>query len=215
MSTAPTAPHPLYTAVLKGNKRDIRELTRLAIEQGEDPGELLQKQLMPAISAVGDLFDKGRYFLPQLISGAEAMKNAIEILEPYLAEAKKDEKQLPVIVIATVKGDIHDIGKNLVAMMLKNYGFPVMDLGKDVPKERIVEEAKKRGAGIIALSALMTTTMTEMKKVIEYAKEQGVESRVMIGGAVITREYAEEIGAHGYSEDAAAAVKLAQRLLGL
>ena len=170
---------------------------------------------MPAISAVGELFDKGKYFLPQLISGAEAMKNSIEFLEPYLAETKKDEKKLPVIVIASVKGDIHDIGKNLVAMMLKNYGFPVMDLGKDVPREQIVEEAKKNGAGIIALSALMTTTMTEMKRVIEYAKEQGVKSKVMIGGAVITQEYADEIEADGYSEDAAAAVKLAQRLLNI
>ena len=214
-TTGGAAPHPLYTAVLKGNKRDIKELTRFAIESGEDPGDLLEKQLMPAISAVGELFDKGKYFLPQLISGAEAMKNSIEFLEPYLAETKKDEKKLPVIVIASVKGDIHDIGKNLVAMMLKNYGFPVMDLGKDVPREQIVEEAKKNGAGIIALSALMTTTMTEMKRVIEYAKEQGVKSKVMIGGAVITQEYADEIEADGYSEDAAAAVKLAQRLLNI
>lgn len=124
-------------------------------------------------------------------------------------------EKLPTIVIATVKGDIHDIGKNLVALMLKNYGFEVIDLGKDVPKEVIVEEAIKREAAVIALSALMTTTMQEMRNVIAYAKEKGCTAKIIIGGAVITQDYADEIGADGYSGDAAEAVKLTQKLLGL
>ena len=119
---------------------------------------------------------------------------------------------MPTVVIASVKGDIHDIGKNLVALMLKNHGFTVEDLGKDVPREEIIEAARKYNARIIALSALMTTTMQEMKQVIDLAKQEGIEAKVMIGGAVITQDYADEIGADGYSRDAADAVKLAQRL---
>ena len=155
---------------------------------------------------------KGKYFLPQLIASAEAMKIAIEYLEPLLQELS-DRKEMPTVVIATVEGDIHDIGKNLVALMLKNHGFQVIDLGKDVPNEKIIEAAKESYASIIALSALMTTTMQEMRKVIAYAKEQGVDAKVIIGGAVITQDYADEIGADGYSKDAADAVKLAKRIL--
>ena len=124
------------------------------------------------------------------------------------------ETDMPVVIIATVEGDIHDIGKNLVALMLKNYGFQVVDLGKDVPKEKIIEAAKAHNAAIIALSALMTTTMKQMEAVIQYAKEQNVTAKIMVGGAVITKEYADEIGADGYSKDAAEAVKLAGRLIG-
>ena len=119
-----------------------------------------------------------------------------------------------MVVIATVEGDIHDIGKNLVALMLKNHGFQVIDLGKDVPKEKIVEAAKEHHARIIALSALMTTTMQRMREVVVYAREKNVTAKIMIGGAVITQEYADEIGADGYSRDAAEAVKLAKRLIG-
>ena len=122
---------------------------------------------------------------------------------------------MPTVVIATVSGDIHDIGKNLVAMMLKNYGFKVIDLGKDVPKETIIQKAKECNASIIALSALMTTTMQEMKHVIKCAKENDVDSKIMIGGAVITDDYAQEIGADGYSKDAADAVKVAMKLTGV
>lgn len=199
-------------AVLKGNKKKIVEYTKAAVEEGAVPQELLNDILLPAINEVGDLFDKGKYFLPQLIASAEAMKTAIEYLEPLLAEAS-DGKEMPAIVIATVEGDIHDIGKNLVALMLKNYGFRVIDLGKDVSKERIIEAAKEYNASVIALSALMTTTMQEMRHVIDYAKEQQVNAKVIIGGAVITQEYADEIGADGYSKDAADAVKVTKRLL--
>ena len=139
------------------------------------------------------------------------MKTAIEYLEPLL-EQTSGKKEMPVVVIATVEGDIHDIGKNLVALMLKNYGFKVIDLGKDVPKEQIIEAAKEHHASVIALSALMTTTMQEMKEVIAYAREQKVEAKIIIGGAVITQDYADEIGADGYSKDAADAVKLTRRI---
>lgn len=201
-------------AVLKGNKKGIAELTKKALEENEVPQDILNKTLLPAINEVGDLFDQGKYFLPQLIASAEAMKNAIEVLEPFLM-SDTDGKDMPTVVIATVEGDIHDIGKNLVALMLKNYGFHVIDLGKDVPKEKIIQAAKENNAKIIALSALMTTTMQQMRHVVDYAKEQGVTARIMIGGAVITQDYADEIGADGYSKDAAEAVKLAQRLLQL
>lgn len=201
----------IKTAVLKGNKKGMAELTKSALADGEKPQEILNAVLLPAINEVGELFDRGKYFLPQLIAGAEAMKNAIEVLEPLLT-SEHGKKDMPVVVIATVEGDIHDIGKNLVALMLKNYGFQVIDLGKDVPKEKIIRAAKENHAQIIALSALMTTTMQQMRHVVEYAKEQGVNARIMIGGAVITQEYADEIGADGYSKDAAEAVKLAQKL---
>lgn len=200
------------TAVLKGNRKNVEKLTKEALEAGTKPQELLNDYLLPAINEVGELFDKGKYFLPQLIASAETMKLSIGILEPLLAE-DNGTKQMPVVVIATVQGDIHDIGKNLVALMLKNYGFQVIDLGKDVPKEKIVETALESGAQIIALSALMTTTMQEMKHVIEYANEKGVTAKIMIGGAVITQEYADEIHADGYSRDAAEAVKVAKQLL--
>lgn len=201
----------LKNAVLKGNRNGIVKMTQDALSAGEQPDVLLNDVLLPAINLVGDYFDKGKYFLPQLIASAEAMKNSIEVLEPLLLK-DNDTEDMPVVVIATVEGDIHDIGKNLVALMLKNYGFKVIDLGKDVPKEAIIEAAKENKAQIIALSALMTTTMQRMREVIEYAKAQGIHSKVMIGGAVITQDYADEIGADGYSKDAADAVKLAKRL---
>ena len=202
----------IYEDVLKGNREIIVEHAKTMIEQGKNAGEIINEILIPAINEVGRLFDKKIYFLPQLISSAEAMKTAIEYLEPLL-EKKKGEKILPTIVFATVKGDIHDIGKNLVVLMLKNYGYRLIDLGKDVPKEEIVETAIKENAQIIGLSALMTTTMMEMKEVVMYAKERKCRAKIMIGGAVITESFAEEIGADGYSKDAADAVKLVERLL--
>lgn len=198
-------------AVLKGKQRDILTLTREALDAGCAPDHILNEALLPAIEEVGDLFDSGKYFLPQLIASAETMKKSIELLEPLLKETGS-QAVMPTIVIATVKGDIHDIGKNLVALMLKNHGFGVVDLGKDVPREEIIKAARDNHAKIIALSALMTTTMQEMKQVIDLAKKEGLSAKVMIGGAVITQEYADEIGADGYSKDAAEAVKLAQRL---
>ncbi len=197
---------------MRGNKNGIASQTRDALEQGENPAALLNEVLLPAINEVGELFDKGKYFLPQLIASARAMENAIEVLEPLLLK-NTDGTDLPAVVIATVEGDIHDIGKNLVALMLKNHGFRVIDLGKDVPKEEIVRAAKENHARIIALSALMTTTMQRMREVVSYARAEKVDAKIIIGGAVITQEYADEIGADGYSADAADAVRLARRLL--
>ncbi len=142
------------------------------------------------------------------------MKLSIGVLEPLLSSDGKQEK-MPVVVIASLEGDIHDIGKNLVALMLRNYGFEVIDLGKDVPKEKIIQAAKEHGAGIIGLSALMTTTVQEMRHVVELAHEEGLDSKIIIGGAVVTQDYADEIHADGYAKDAADTVRLAKRLLGL
>ena len=208
-----SARQKLKEAVLKGNKSGVVQITKDALAEGAEAKELLDTVLLPAINTVGDYFDSGKYFLPQLIAGAEAMKLSIEVLEPFMLRQSADEN-MPVVIIATVEGDIHDIGKNLVALMLKNYGFKVVDLGKDVPKEKIIAAAKEHNASIIALSALMTTTMKQMEAVIQYAKEQNVTAKIMVGGAVITEEYANEIGADGYSKDAAEAVKLAGRLIG-
>ena len=202
----------LKTAVLKGNRNGIVKITKEALESGEKPAELLNQVLLPAITQVGEFFDQGKYFLPQLIASAEAMKNSIEVLEPLLQTGGTGE-EMPVVVIATVEGDIHDIGKNLVALMLKNHGFHVIDLGKDVPQAKILESAKEHHAEFIALSALMTTTMQRMREIVAAAKEEGITAKIIIGGAVITQEYADEIGADGYSKDAADAVKLAKSLM--
>lgn len=204
----------LRADVLKGKREIIVEDTKKAMEEGIEAKTLLDEVLLPAINEVGELFDKGKYFLPQLIASAEAMKASIEYMEPVLLKANTGQ-DMPTVVIATVEGDIHDIGKNLVALMLKNYGFHVIDLGKDVPKETIIEAAREHNAQVIALSALMTTTMQQMRHVIDYAKEQKMDAKIIVGGAVITQEYADEIGADGYSKDAADAVKLTQKLLGL
>lgn len=209
-----TDQHEIFEAVVKGNRKHIVEYVKEAMKEGKSPSEILDTLLIPAINHVGNLFDKQIYFLPQLIASAETMKTAIDYLEPLLKEGKEETK-LGTIVIATVAGDIHDIGKNLVALMLKNYGFDVIDLGKDVPSEHIIQVAKEKNADIIALSALMTTTMMEMKKVIELKNALGLEVKVMIGGAVITQSFADEIGADGYSTDAQDAVRLVKSLLNL
>ncbi len=201
----------VFEAVIKGNRRNIIELVNKALDEGNEASVILDNMLIPAINEVGQLFDKQIYFLPQLISSAETMKLAIDYLEPKL---KKDanEKKLGTIIIATVAGDIHDIGKNLVALMLKNYGFNVIDLGKDVSTEKIIKTAIEEDADFIALSALMTTTMLEMKQVIKKKTELGLRAKVIIGGAVITQSYADEIGADGYAKDAGETVRLVKRL---
>lgn len=208
-----TGVHPLFTAVVKGKEGQVLELVKKELERGESPAAIIDSCLIPAINHVGELFEKGTYFLPQLIASAETMEKAIDYLEPMLAKERGSEK-LDTVVMATVKGDIHDIGKNLVVLMLKNYGYEVIDLGKDVESQKILDTAKKEKASVIGLSALMTTTMTEMKHLVEMAKEQDCEAKIIIGGAVVTESYAQEIGADGYSKDAREAVKLVNRLLG-
>ena len=207
-----TNKNTLYEMVLKGKKNVIAEETEKLLNTGADANDLLNNSLLPAINDVGDFFDKGKYFLPQLIASAEAMKNAIAVLQPRLLQ-ENDKQDMPTIVFATVEGDIHDIGKNLVVLMLQNYGYQVIDLGKDITKEEIVEKAIESNAAIIGLSALMTTTMQEMKAVVEYAKEKNCAAKIIIGGAVITEDYKDQIGADGYAKDAAEAVKVVQRLL--
>lgn len=204
----------LKNAVLKGKKNTVQATVKKCLDTGEQPQSLLSDVLIAAINEVGDLFEQGKYFLPQLINSAETMKSAIEVLEPLLA-ADADDSEKHTVVIATVAGDIHDIGKNLVSLMLKNYGFNVIDLGKDVDREIIIDTAIKENAEIIALSALMTTTMREMDEVVKACRAAGCNAKIIIGGAVTTQEYADEIGADGYSSDAADCVKTCKRLLGI
>lgn len=202
----------IFQAVLKGSKGSILDEVKKVIEAGRKPDEIINESLIPAINEVGELFNKKKYFLPQLIGSANTMKHAIDYLEPLL-EKNDTGENMPTLVIATVEGDIHDIGKNLVVLMLKNYGYNVIDMGKDVPCEDIVNKAIEEKAAVIGLSALMTTTMLRMKDVIELCKEKGCSSKVIIGGACITQSYADEIGADGYSRDAAECVKLVEKLL--
>lgn len=202
----------IFQAVLKGSKGSILDEVKKVIDAGKKPDEIINESLIPAINEVGELFNKKKYFLPQLIGSANTMKHAIDYLEPLL-EKNDTGENMPTLVIATVEGDIHDIGKNLVVLMLKNYGYNVIDMGKDVPCEDIVNKAIEENAAVIGLSALMTTTMLRMKDVIELCKEKGCSSKVIIGGACITQSYADEIGADGYSRDAAECVKLVEKLL--
>ncbi len=205
--------HAIFEAVLKGNRKDILRLVKEELAASILPSEIIDTMLIPAINEVGRLFDSQRYFLPQLISGAETMKLAIDYLEPMLADNKSKTESQGTVIIATVSGDIHDIGKNLVALMLKNYGYRVIDLGKDVATDLIIRTAKAESAEIIALSALMTTTMVEMKNVVDKVKEAGLHTKVIIGGAVITERYANEISADGYAADAGSAVEIVRKII--
>lgn len=202
----------IFDGVVKGDQKNILSMVDKELEVGTEPSSIIDTMLIPAINEVGTLFDKQIYFLPQLIASAETMKTAIDYLEPKL-KLLGGQKKLATVVMATVAGDIHDIGKNLVVLMLKNYGFRVIDLGKDVPTDVIIRTAKEEDAEIIGLSALMTTTMMEMKQVVEKAKEEGLKAQIIIGGAVITQSFADEIGADGYARDAQDAVKVVKRLL--
>jgi len=203
----------LYDAILTGNAKKAEEVTKAALEAKADPTELVQKYMVPAMDEVGKRFECNEYFVPELLIAARAMKTSLEMITPLLAEAGAE----PVgrVVIGTVQGDLHDIGKNLVASMLEGGGFQVIDLGVDVPAEKFVEAVKEKDGTILALSALLTTTMTMMKNVIEALEKAGVRktTKVMIGGAPITQQYADEIGADGYSDNASAAVALARKLV--
>ena len=203
----------VYEGVLKGDVQGINMLVEKAIKTGIVPKVLVDEYLIPAITQVGELYEQKKYFLPQLIQSGEAMKKAFEQIEPMLKTEDGEQSQQKVkIVLATVKGDIHDIGKNIVALMLKNHGFEVIDLGKDVATQKIIDTAKKEKARFIGLSALMTTTMLEMEQVVKLAKAQDIDSKIIVGGAVVTQEYAKQIGADGYAQDAHSAVKLLQKL---
>jgi len=205
----------LFEAIVSGNAQLAREVTEKAIEEGADPTELLSKQMIPAMDEVGRRFQCNEYFVPELLIAARAMKTALELLTPKLAET--GAKAAGRVVIGTVKGDLHDIGKNLVASMLEGSGFEVIDLGVDVPAEQFVEKAREQEGTIVAMSALLTTTMVQMRGVIKALEEAGIRDKVkvIVGGAPITQQYADEIGADAYSDNASGAVEVARRLVGM
>jgi 5-methyltetrahydrofolate--homocysteine methyltransferase len=199
-------------SIYDGNKGEIEDTMREAMSSGLSASQIVHDVMIPAITTVGDWFDRKEYFLPQLIASAETMKRGLAYLEPYLKDDKSARETKGVILIATVQGDIHDIGKNIVSLMLSNQGFYVVDLGKDVPTERIISEIKQYRPSIVALSALMTTTMITMREVINAAQREGLECNFMVGGAVVTESYADEIGAR-YARDGVEAVKVAESIV--
>jgi len=203
----------LSTAVESGKRNDAKALTQALIDQGMKPLDIVEKGLVPGMSAIGLKFKNNEVFVPEMLIAARAMKEAMLLLEPLLAKAGIKPKY--TAVIGTVQGDLHDIGKNLVTMMLKGANFGVVDVGTNVDPEKFISAAKESNASIIALSALLTTTMPAMKTTIDAIRAAGLtQVKVMIGGAPISQEYADQIGADGYSPDAASAVDLALRLVG-
>ncbi len=213
---APIEPLPperkVREAILDGNREAVAGLVGETLKAGFDAAKLAQEIMIPAIVEVGERFGRKEYFLPQLIASGETMKIGMEALDPFLKEGSKAGAR-DTILIATVKGDIHDIGKNIVALMLRNHGYQVVDLGKDVGAERIVREIERHRPRAVGLSALMTTTMTQMKEVIGLARKQGEQCPFVVGGAVVTKAYAESIGAE-YARDGVEAVQVIQRLIG-
>ncbi|MDO9529884.1 MAG: homocysteine S-methyltransferase family protein [Syntrophales bacterium] len=201
----------VFQAILEGNREEIKRFIKKALSSGTTADSLVRDTMIPAIRETGDLFDKKEYFLPQLIASAEVMKRGLEYLDPYLKRDVSTQEAKAPVLLATVKGDIHDIGKNIVFLMLKNHGFNVIDLGKDVSSEKIIEEIKVYRPAIVGLSALMTTTMVNMKEVIDMARREGLKCKFIIGGAVVSKSYAQSIGAE-YAKDGVGAVRLAQRL---
>jgi 5-methyltetrahydrofolate--homocysteine methyltransferase len=203
----------LYDAVLTGQAPKAKSVTEEAIAEGIDPQELVNKFMIPAMDEVGRRFENNEYFVPELLIAARAMKEALKIIKPLLAQSGAEP--VGTVAIGTVAGDLHDIGKNLVAALLEGGGFEVIDLGVDVAPEKFIAAVKERKANIVALSALLTTTMPSMKTTIEKMKEAGIrdQAKVMIGGAPITQQYADEIGADGFSDNASAAVTKARELV--
>ncbi len=201
-------------AVIDGNREESQLLAREAVARGMDLNQVVEKGYVPGIQQVGALWEKGEYFLPELITGAECMKAAMEVLRPELEKAHVQTRSLGKVVIGTVEGDIHDIGKNLVASMLSANGFEVIDLGADVRLETFIEKAAAVKADFICLSALLTTTMLGQKRFIELLKERNLygKFKVLVGGAPVSQRWADDIGANGYAENAMAAVKLAKKL---
>jgi 5-methyltetrahydrofolate--homocysteine methyltransferase len=201
----------LHSAVLTGDANAARSITEQALQEGVDPLRLVNELMVPAMDEVGRRFECNEYFVPELLLSARAMKASLELIRPVLA-ARGDEP-LARVVIGTVKGDLHDIGKNLVAAMLEGGGFEVIDLGVNVSPEKFIATVQEKNAQIIAMSALLTTTMPAMKTTIDALKSSGVREKVkvLIGGAPITQKYAEEIGADGFSDNAVGAVALAKK----
>jgi trimethylamine corrinoid protein len=201
-------------AIVEGNKDEAVHLAQRAIAEKMDLNEVIEKGYIPGVQKVGQLWEEGEYFLPELITSAECMKAAMEILQPELEKAQIQMQSAGTVVIGTVEGDIHDIGKNLVASILSANGFDVVDLGADVKLETFIEKAEEVKANLICLSALLTTTMTGQKRLIELLKEKGLYGRykVLVGGAPVNQKWADDIGADGYSENALTAVGAAKEL---
>jgi 5-methyltetrahydrofolate--homocysteine methyltransferase len=205
----------LYNAVLNGDLKTAVAATQEALAEGVDPLELISGHMVPAMAEVGRRYECEEYFVPELLLAARAMKGSLELVRPLLSA--RGVEPAGRVVIGTVKGDLHDIGKNLVASLLEGGGFEVVDLGSDVAPEKFVQAIKDGNANIVCLSALLTVTMPAMKTTMEALKSAGVRDRikVMIGGAPVTQQYADEIGADGYGENASVAVNLARRLVGI
>jgi 5-methyltetrahydrofolate--homocysteine methyltransferase len=213
-STAMPELKALHDAVVTGDAKTSRALTEQALAEGVDPLKLVNESLVPAMDEVGRRYESNEYFVPELLISARAMKAALELIRPLLTA--RGDKPIGRVAIGTVRGDLHDIGKNLVASLLEGGGFEVIDLGVNVSPERFIATIKEKNATIVAMSALLTTTMPAMKTTIEALKQAGVRDKVkvLIGGAPITQKYAEEIGADGYSENAVGAVALAKKASG-
>ena len=205
----------LYDAVLNGDQKSAVAVTEEALAEGLQPLELINGYMIPAMDEVGRLYEEEEYFVPELLLAARAMKGSLALLRPLLAA--QGTEPVARVAIGTVKGDLHDIGKNLVASMLEGGGFEVFDLGADVAPERFIEAIQEKGATIVCLSALLTVTMPSMRKTIDALKEAGVREKVkvFVGGAPVTRQFAEEIGADGYGENANVAVAMAREAAGV
>ena len=201
----------LYNAVFKGDLGKAKASVQALIDAGEDPQSIIDSDMVPAMEAIGREFEQGRVFVPNLLLSARAMKGALELLKPLMVA--EQTTSLGTVVIGTVKGDLHDIGKNLVASMLEGRGFKVINLGADVSKEKFVEAARENNADIVCLSALLTTTMNYMKDIVEAVHSAGLPAKIMVGGAPLNAEYAALIGADGYSSNANEAVSLAKSLV--
>jgi 5-methyltetrahydrofolate--homocysteine methyltransferase len=201
----------LKEAVMSGDQETAVELTMAAMNDKTGPEKILKQGLIAAMDTIGGKFARNEVYIPEILIAARAMKSAMEILEPALAKA--GVKPVGKFVIGTVEGDMHDIGKNLVAMMMKGAGFEVIDLGVDVSAEKFVEQAKSVNAQIIGMSALLTTTMPSMEAVVKAVKKAGIKTKVMVGGAPVTADYASNIGADGFAQDAATAVTVAKGLV--
>lgn len=203
----------IYLAVLEGNAEDTRANVILALENGEKAEEILNHGLIIAMKQVGELFEEGEYFVPEMLISARAMQSGMSVLRPVLVA--QQVKPIGKIVIGTVKGDLHDIGKNLVSMMLEGAGFQIIDLGTDVAAERFLEAVNEQRPDILAMSALLTTTMVNIEKTLRFLEENDARKgmKVIIGGAPLTQKYADEIGADGYAPDASQATVVAKRLM--
>jgi 5-methyltetrahydrofolate--homocysteine methyltransferase len=198
-------------SVIEGEVDEVRDMVKRAIDEGQEAKRILNEALLPGMSIVGDKFEEGEFFLPEMLIAAMAMKKGLEVLSPVLTQS--DMKAAGTVVMGTAKGDIHDVGKSIVGVMLEGAGFMVTDIGVDVGPDKFVEAAKENNADIIGVSALLTTTIMGMKDVIKAMKEAGLKAKVMVGGASVTQEFADEIGADGYAPDAPSAVKKAKELV--